>query len=452
MLIEQGITTDLIERELNRKDNQLSSTTKAWIAAAVGVLFSISLITWQVKAGRHTINLSAEDMALIAADQGAQQRAMWATNEKLRKDFAKNIRELLAVGEEARAKGVASRPEIKMQLDLTRTVIIAQNYLKSQASTPGAGAISDADVENFLKEPGQEQRFNDFINQMKAQNPMMAAQQIPEEQLKEMKHQWGQAFLGERRGIAAGIDKQRNVELQIMLAQARLLAQTYADEMLNPEKNPSMKATDAEIDAYLKAHAEEQVHARHILLSTEAANSAGPSKSAATQPDKSQARTKAEEVLKRARSGEDFAALAKEFSSDPGSKDKGGDLGWFGRGQMVPEFEKAAFALQPGQISDIVETQFGFHIIKVEERRMGDKDRKQAADEVEQEKEKKWIDDVMNRSRVTVAENFQVTAPAAPPPSSLFGPEEPEAPVAAPTPANKNVKPAASPKAGSKKR
>src|SRR4029450_5651220 len=73
-------------------------------------------------------------------------------------------------------------------------------------------------------------------------------------------------------------------------------------------------------------------------------------------------------ILARARAREDFATLAKESSEDPGSAPKGGDLGTFGRGQMVPAFEQAAFALKPGEVSGIVETPFGFHIIKVTER------------------------------------------------------------------------------------
>jgi peptidyl-prolyl cis-trans isomerase C len=427
----------------------LNSTTKAWIAAAIGIVFSLGLIVWQVKAGRATpVSLSAEDMATIAADQGAQGRARLAASDAARKDFAKNLRELLAVAEEARLKGFAYKPEIRRQLELTRTVIIAQSYFKSQGA---AAAVSDADIEAYFKESGQENRFQEFINEMKAQDPS-GAQQIPEEQLKQARHQWGQVMLGERRGIAAGLDHKRNVELQILLQQSRLLAEAYAQENLNPEKNPRMKATDTEIDAYLKAHLEDQVHARHILIAAGKPESPdAPSPAAPSEKDKAQARTTAEQVLKRARAGEDFAALAKQYSSDPGSKDKGGDLGWFAAGQMVPEFDKAAFALQPGQISDIVETQFGFHIIKVEERRMGEKDRNQARETIEQEKSKKWVEDVVKRSHVTVADNYSVTAPAAQPPTSLFAPGgPPEGPPVAPQPTDKNPKP--SPKATSKKR
>lgn len=78
------------------------------------------------------------------------------------------------------------------------------------------------------------------------------------------------------------------------------------------------------------------------------------------------ARSRAEELLERVRAGEDFAALATEFSQDPGSAEAGGDLGWFRRGLMVDEFDDAAFSLLEGGISDVVETDFGYHIILVE--------------------------------------------------------------------------------------
>lgn len=81
-------------------------------------------------------------------------------------------------------------------------------------------------------------------------------------------------------------------------------------------------------------------------------------------------REKTKSILAELKEGADFAELANEHSEDPGNyPDKGGDLGWFGQRQMVPEFEKAAFALEPGEISEIVATKFGFHIIKVEDKK-----------------------------------------------------------------------------------
>jgi peptidyl-prolyl cis-trans isomerase C len=113
----------------------------------------------------------------------------------------------------------------------------------------------------------------------------------------------------------------------------------------------------------------EMVRASHILLSTRDASGQGE----LPAEKKTEKRKQAEDILKRARAGEDFAKLAKEYSEDPGSKDKGGEY-TFPKGRMVPEFEAAAFSLQPGQISDVVTTQFGFHIIKLSEKLPAKKD------------------------------------------------------------------------------
>jgi peptidyl-prolyl cis-trans isomerase C len=106
---------------------------------------------------------------------------------------------------------------------------------------------------------------------------------------------------------------------------------------------------------------EEQVRARHILIKVP------PEVSPA---DEAKLKGKADDALKRAKQGEDFAGLATELSDD-GSKENGGDLGFFPRGRMVPAFEEVAFTLQPGQTSDVVRSQFGYHIIKVEDRKTG---------------------------------------------------------------------------------
>lgn len=106
----------------------------------------------------------------------------------------------------------------------------------------------------------------------------------------------------------------------------------------------------------------EMVRAAHILFLTKTEQGVDLPEAAVKEK-----RATAEKVLERARKGEDFAALAKEFSEDPGSKDAGGEY-TFPRGQMVPEFEKTAFEQEPGKISDLVTTGFGFHIIKTLEK------------------------------------------------------------------------------------
>lgn len=127
---------------------------------------------------------------------------------------------------------------------------------------------------------------------------------------------------------------------------------------------PKATVTPDESKAFYDAHPElfkmpERVHASHILVKVE------PN---ATQDDKDKALKKMKDIQKRIKKGEDFATVAKEVSDCP-SKANGGDLGFFPRGKMDPKFEEAAFALKPGEVSDIVETQFGYHLIKLAEKK-----------------------------------------------------------------------------------
>jgi peptidyl-prolyl cis-trans isomerase D len=102
----------------------------------------------------------------------------------------------------------------------------------------------------------------------------------------------------------------------------------------------------------------EQVRASHILLKTEG-------------KDDAVVKAKAEDVLKQARGGADFAELARKFSEDESNASKGGDLDYFGRGRMVPEFDQTVFTMQAGQISDLVKTQYGYHVIKLVDKKSG---------------------------------------------------------------------------------
>jgi peptidyl-prolyl cis-trans isomerase C len=135
------------------------------------------------------------------------------------------------------------------------------------------------------------------------------------------------------------------------------------EKLMESRAEGTGEPTEAETRAFYDENPQqferpEQVKASHILFMVQAD---------ASDEEKAAKRKEAEEVLAQLKAGGDFAALATEHSDCPSSS-KGGDLGYFGRGAMVPPFEEAAFALKPGEMSGVVETRFGYHIIKVEDR------------------------------------------------------------------------------------
>jgi len=155
---------------------------------------------------------------------------------------------------------------------------------------------------------------------------------------------------------------ERNLTLDQLKADARV--DLLIDKMVDAEVANVPEATDAEARQFYTTNPDkfeqgEAVRASHILVMAN---------EGADEATKKAARSKIDGLLQRVRGGEDFGKLAREHSDD-GSKEQGGDLGFFGRGQMVPPFEQAAFALKPGDVSDVVTTQFGYHIIKVAEKK-----------------------------------------------------------------------------------
>jgi hypothetical protein len=275
-----------------------------------------------------------------------------------------------------------------------------------------------------------------------------------------------------QKGRAAGIESDRATQLQIQFQQSVALSRIYSNELTK-----KLEPTDQEIQAYFAAHPD---------------------------LDPKATRSKAEEVLKRARAGEDFGALAKEFSEEPGAKESGGDLPWFGRAvegeerspdkfRVVKPFEDASFALKDNEISDIVETPFGFHIIQ----RLGTRTqpgengaqpeeqihvrhilfkpnapsanpfappkspRDTAKEAIIDEKTKKEVEEIAKRTKITVPEDFPVKAPETPelpmgasPHGGIGGPEGEEEAMPAEggsVPKSAPAKPKAAPAPGKKK-
>jgi parvulin-like peptidyl-prolyl isomerase len=362
------------------------------------------------------VNLSALDLSLLIEELGLppQARAQLAADEESRKEFASDIHEMFAVAEEARGAGLAERPDTNFQLELARSFVIARRYSKMRqdaGATSPEQVASKEEIAAFIKEPGQERKFQEFLQDfLKNRPPAEQGNVLTNEERENMRQRWANVMVSARKGLAAGVDKEHTTQVMLKYQHARLLAGAYFKEVLSART----KASDAEIAAYLAAHPE---------------------------LDPNRTRAKAEEVLAKLRAGGDFAALAREHSVDTSNKDKGGDLGWFGRGMMVKPFEDAAFALKPGELSGIVETQFGYHIIKLEERRTQDSPngqpteevharhiliatgtpgarpqspREQARAAIEGEKRAKVLGEIVSRQRgVVVAEDFDANPSAA---------------------------------------
>ena len=146
--------------------------------------------------------------------------------------------------------------------------------------------------------------------------------------------------------------------------QAQIERGMAIQELLDKEVTGKIKVSDEETKAFYDKNPQlfqqpEQIKASHILIKVQAD---------APADQKAEARKKIEDVQQKVKKGEDFATLAKTYSEGP-SGPKGGDLGYFRRGQMVKPFEEAAFSLKPDETSEIVETQFGYHLIKVNDKK-----------------------------------------------------------------------------------
>jgi peptidyl-prolyl cis-trans isomerase C len=403
---------------------------KVILTVAVVVALALALISAQVWPTRSAnYNLDAKQMELLVSEilPPAQQQQL-AANPEQKKQLAQRLRELLAIAQVAEMEGFAEREDVKSQIALQSDIALRETYEKKN---PDAKVTDEEVAAYHQSHPTEWNAFLDANPQFKTNAQGAQGEGI--------KKEFGQIKLLADRARQEGLDKGEAAKIRIMIERSQALARAYVGDL---QKNADKLVTDSDVEKYYNEHKDEfqEAKVRHILISTQEEHSEddghGHGKADAAKDakglTKEQARQKAQGVLDRVRKGEDFARLAQEFSDDPGSKDKGGLYDFFPRGTMVPEFENAAFTVKPGEISDLVETEYGYHIIKVEEQRTAmltdQATRQKIVEKLKQEKLENRIKEIADSSSVRVAEDFEVkVSPTAPPPP-MQGTTPPEAP------------------------
>lgn len=217
---------------------------------------------------------------------------------------------------------------------------VAASIGLAACSNPGDEVVVSTSVGDITQE--------EFYNSMKDIAGDQLLQQVVVEQILNDKYKVTDEEIEEE---LAGVKEQYGESYEAVLAQSNLTEESLKTNirftLLQEKALKDVEVTDEEIEKYYN-QASQELNARHILVEDEET---------------------AKEIKAKLDAGEDFAELAKEFSTDPGSGAKGGDLGWFTVGMMVPEFNDAAYALKVDEISEPVQSEHGFHIIQVTEKR-----------------------------------------------------------------------------------
>lgn len=439
----------------------MSTLTKGLILIGVILLMGIGLIFWKNTVGGHhriVENISKEEMEMILADENPMMLRQIANDPEAKKEIGKNIEEMFALAAQAKADGLASDINVQRELENMEIEMMALNYGKEvnqddNTSLPPLERIGEDRVNQFYEgnpptfwnylgfDPnsasGREAAFQRFLDskiELMKKLGRNIPKEIPEDQLKQARDYFAKTRIYYNEALekinAPKENEQeaerwanfaRKVELQTKFQKAQFLASLYQQNLAE-----KVKITKEDIAKYLKENPE---------------------------IDKEKvAKEQAEQVLQRIKNGEDFAALAKEFSEDPGSKEKGGLYEGITEGSFVPEFEQAVFSLQPGDVApEPVKSKFGYHIIKLEkfgEKPGADGQPRRSFDarhilfsttikdledpsarempvedfvraKLEKEKQEKLLEEIKKNNPVQVATDFEIKVPEMPESPSL---------------------------------
>jgi peptidyl-prolyl cis-trans isomerase C len=299
---------------------------KKFSSPVVLLLLVAALVVTQSCGSKEYSAITVEELSSVVDSLSPMQKMQLKESKEQRKQFIEQFKRMFALALAAQSEGLDKKAELQRKLAIQTDIILASEEQKLNPQSEVTKQEKDTYFAAHQK---------DFDADNQAIRPKSAPAPTPEE-LDQLRDQWTEMKVRAERARKAGLDKNGKMPLQFKLQRANALANEFSRSL--EEKH---KPTAEEIKKYRAEHPE-------------------------TDPDK--IKKQAEDVLARVKKGEDFAALAKEFSGD-GSAAQGGDLGWFTREKMVKEFSDATFALKPGETSGLVKSQFGWHIIKLEERR-----------------------------------------------------------------------------------
>jgi parvulin-like peptidyl-prolyl isomerase len=373
-------------------------------AIIVVVLLLAGLSLWvQLKTSSGgAVRLSAQEVEVIAnefLDQAAYESI--TSDPEQKKNFIKQLRSIFGLAQAAKEEGYLDDPENQAKVETTTDDELTREYIGRHQDVK---ATDENVAEYYRTDPDAFDRFVRYEPRFRTEGQQREA----------IKKEYGRFKLYAQWARKEGIDQEERTRLRILYKTSLYLQSKYQENL----RKKTESAADEEIRKYYEDHPAEfeEVRARHILIKTTAdepeqkdeTEQEGEDEAAAALR-KETARKKAQALVARIKAGEDFAKLAQENSEDEGSKNRGGDLGFFAKGQMVGEFEKSAFTLAPGQVSDLVETQFGFHIIRVEGRRIAPLDarlQQTITNKLKQDKLSHEIDRIVAGANVEIAEDF----------------------------------------------
>jgi hypothetical protein len=445
----------------------VSSFFKALIVIAlVAVVAGVGIMSQYRLKTSEPIGLTQAELDLFVDKQlGFREKSQFATDADARKKFLDRLGKQLSLAAEADRRGLGTTDEAKAMEELGAAQVLQEAYSKAhpEASTSQAGPqASPEEVKAWIATHG------DVVTRVTAAITKQAKGQ-PAPKTEEI----AGVFVIADKARAEGLEREPETALQLKLNRFGALIQAII-----PKIEEETKYTDDDVKAeYEKMRTTgemDDVRVQHILLATVAMPDPSNPMGGGAAPNVEEKRQLAEQLLQRIKNGEDFGELAKQYSDDPGSKEKGGDLDMKPRYTFVPEFEEAAWKLQPGQVSEIVTTDFGLHIIKMIERKpapdLTPEITARLKDTLSQRRFEKAVDEIAKKNPVTLPADFTVAKPEMPempmmdphgggsphggppqggPPQGDEGMEPPPATKPAPKPAAKpEAKPAAKPAKG----